>query len=109
MAVATFDAVNRLRERRAALGVSSAFLARLAGVSAASMSDYLRGLRPLGNSVELRLLNLTADLALYMEACRPFKFPLDDADATERLVEYFRDNGTTPEDLQRTISTLVGR
>jgi transcriptional regulator with XRE-family HTH domain len=106
---ASLDAVNRLRERRAALGVSSAFLARLGGVSATAMSDYLRGLRRLGNEVELRLLNITHDMALYIEASKPFHFPLDDADATERLIEHFKANGITAEQLQQEISRLVGR
>jgi transcriptional regulator with XRE-family HTH domain len=105
---ASFSALNRLRDRRAALGVSSAFLAKLGGVSAASMSDYLRGLRKFDNQTELRLLRLTDSLVTYIEAVKPFKLPLDDADAVEQMLEHFQEN-LSPEDLQQTISKLVGR
>lgn len=106
---ASLDAINRIRERRAALGVSSAFLARLGGVSAAAMSDYLRGLKRLGNEKELDLLNLTHALALYIEALRPLKLPLDDAIEVERLLRHFRESGTTPQQLLETVSKLVGK
>jgi hypothetical protein len=90
-----------------AAGISAATLARLFGISPASLSNAFRDIGYLGSEREAELLTLSLRIVELQEALRPLREPTN-VDDLRQLLDHAEVNGISPDKVRETVSSLFG-